>query len=177
MDLPTSDVLALLLAASSDDQKNRRLEELLQAQKALDAQKAEIAALAAAATKDKAAAERIKAAADAVNAGLDGRRIGMDEQERQMADVLNGMNAEKAAWEQVRQAVDQSHIEHEARLEAADVALSTRETAVGEREKFVTAREQAAAEAQGKYESLLARARMLLDLDAMPDVPAKAAKT
>jgi rubrerythrin len=136
------EIVTLLLAAMSDESMKARLGELqaehqrhletldeLRRQHDANHQK-----LVEATAKFKAAEECAIANADR------GREL--DAREATMRGVLDGMNREKAAFDEIRRKIEADHAARENDLRARDTTLALREKAAAERAQQLDQREQ-----------------------------------
>lgn len=130
----TAEMLAALL---TDDAKGKRLAELL------DQEKKNQAVLDEAKATHIAASRLREAGAVHFQAGEQALADAAKAQEQVKADaaangeMLTALNAEKAAFEAVRQKVTADHNEREAKIAAKETELASRERLVGEREERV----------------------------------------
>lgn len=93
-------------------------------------------------------------AVEAQAALIDKRERDLAEREAQIAAVQNALNAEKAAFEQVRQQVDQQHKAHDADLSAREVAVKEREAVATKREADIAARDKASTDEAARVDDL-----------------------
>src|SRR5215469_3069314 len=116
-------ILELLRLATHDDAAVQRLDALRAAQEAAEKPSRD-------AEKNLRAAEATLAEARDLVAKAERRNLDLDDFEKRLHEVQNGLNAEKSAWEQVRQKVD-------AEQHDRDVALAAGESVMAGREKTV----------------------------------------
>jgi hypothetical protein len=145
MDLSTSDILGLMVAARTDEATTERLQQLHEMLAKIEAAKAENEKIAAACGRDKNEAARLVGVAETRHQNASGKEQKVARDERVLAEVQANIQAEKVAWEKVRQQVDKEQKETKASQLAKDEELSQREQAVAAREADVKAREDAAA--------------------------------
>jgi hypothetical protein len=172
--LPETDLISLIMAVSSDEKKNARLQEIMDGLKAVEAANAEGEKLAEEMRARNADATRDRAQAEARYSAAVARGRVLDERERTLSDHNQALIAEKAAWEKIRQQVDAEHkgkAEAQAKLEEE---LIRREQAVQARETVVAVRETASAAHTACAARMINRLRAVLnDLDAQPEKPKK----
>lgn len=145
------DMLTLFQAISSEPAKAKVIEEIRD-------ELAKVAAEREALKADRAALDH--AANDAANDRaatktmldeLHAAQSAVAEEQHKLAEVRDAMNAETAAFEDVRAKVDADHAEREATIAAKETSLSALEADLKSREAALVEGEETAAE---KHESL-----------------------
>jgi hypothetical protein len=143
--LPETDLISLIMAISSDEKKNARLQEIMDALKAVEAANAKGEELAQEMRDRNAAASRASAQAEARYSAAVAKERVLDERERTLSDHNQALIAEKAAWEKIRQQVDEEQKGKAGAQAKLEEELIRREQDVKTRETMAEGRERTAA--------------------------------
>jgi hypothetical protein len=163
-----SDLFSVMLAISSDKEKNDRIREILEAQKVHDQAKAEAEATLAESHAALAEGQRLRGEADQLVVAAREHEAQNVDLEQRLRQVREGMTAEQRAFSEVREQVEAEHRRRQAELDAAEPAVAQREERVRQREEDVLEREQMAHQAQTLYDRKLNALHALLAAEDLP---------
>lgn len=148
--------MSLISAILSDEECKKRLSAILAAQAALDAEREEYR------KEQDAAAGRVTemtAALGQKEGDLAKRSADLDRREAAMREVLDGLNAEKAAFEQVRKQVAAEHQARAADLDNREESASKTAARLAEMMKKTTDDEHENAKVHAKLWPVVAKLR------------------
>lgn len=141
------DTLKTLQSILTDDAKSQRLAEIMAATDAMNAAMADLEVMRdGAAAQLREALDKLEEARGLRDAAAQ-RHNELDTRELEMGKVSDALNAEKKAFEEVRNAVEKDLRDRGARLTATEDAVLKREQSALEREAAVAARESDVGEA------------------------------
>ena len=148
--------LGLLSSVLTDDGTKERIAALMKAQQGLEDAKAKLE------IQTQANQQILRETEQRLQAALQQERHNqaykdqLDNRERTMAEVQAGINAEKAAWEKVRQETDERQRQIEAALKDREDEAAKREKDAGDLNDSAMALHQEAANLEAMYRGMVA---------------------
>lgn len=137
-------VAQYMVAVFNDENKARRLMEILEAERKLNDARLALDAQTAVNAQQMEEAQKHHADAKAVLANADQRHAEADGRERTLGAMSEDMSAEKARWNEQKDLVERQHTDREASLNAREQNMTERERNVKAREDAVGSREDSA---------------------------------
>jgi chromosome segregation ATPase len=155
-DIDPSGLISLLIAASTDQKKNDRMEEIQKEIANLDAARAKFEAAKENQQIDLTQALGAREDATKILTLAETRSAGLDAREAKMAEVQQAIQAEHQKWEmEVRQPTDAAHKDREIILAHREETVTAREQKVEDREHALVARETEADQQMDTYHGMV----------------------
>lgn len=156
--------LAFFHAIVSDPEHVKRLDALSAEQKKLDDAKEDIRVASEKANSVLTEAQTERRQAEAIRADVAAREQKLAADTETLGGVIASFNAEKVAWEAVRQKVDANHAAHSASLREREAAVAMMLSAQGAKQAELDQREKAVAEREALHERRAIALRSALEV-------------